>query len=395
LNEYGEQESPGRDIEKERRMMSEYQKGTMFGVPGAPPTMIKLPSEEPTPDAETGEVPPSMYLDVQRFIPGGDVFATTEAAGRRIEYLPQFLQPGGPLFDAFSTLYEGRDPFTGRDLPGMNIGATEGEVRANNAAIKASKFISTLLPNLPGIPGAPATEKFKKAEAGAESLTQPKITTTQAVLQTFGIKVTPIDVDKLSMQQLFSMDRDVDNVAKDYNSVLRKHEQGMVSDEELTEASTLFETRLQGIFDKYQKREEGPAKEEPKSEEPAAAEPAAAEPEASAQDNRVVFTGPDGKVYRVKVKPGQTEADVQKFIMEKYYPQQKAAGGVVEDKTDYTKYNARVLRALIKRYGSEQKARQVMRDTDAGVLLKIMREEEGAEKYTPAEELLLKRYANR
>jgi hypothetical protein len=70
-------------------------------------------------------------------------------------------------------------------------------------------------------------------------------------------------------------------------------------------------------------------------------------------------------------------------------------GGVVEDKTDYTQYNSRILRALIKRYGSEQKARQVMRDTDAGELLKIMREEESASKYTPAEELLLRRYANR
>ena len=72
-----------------------------------------------------------------------------------------------------------------------------------------------------------------------------------------------------------------------------------------------------------------------------------------------------------------------------------AKGGVVEDKTDYTQYNSRILRALIKRYGSEQKARQVMRDTDAGELLKIMREEESASKYTPAEELLLRRYANR
>jgi hypothetical protein len=72
-----------------------------------------------------------------------------------------------------------------------------------------------------------------------------------------------------------------------------------------------------------------------------------------------------------------------------------AKGGVVEDKTDYTQYNSRILRALIKRYGNEQKARQVMRDTDAGELLKIMREEESASKYTPAEELLLRRYANR
>jgi hypothetical protein len=72
-----------------------------------------------------------------------------------------------------------------------------------------------------------------------------------------------------------------------------------------------------------------------------------------------------------------------------------AEGGAVEDTTDYTQYNDRILRALIKRYGNEQKARQVMRDTDAGVLLKIMREEEGAARYSPDERALLRRYANR
>jgi hypothetical protein len=51
-------------------------------------------------------------------------------------------------------------------------------------------------------------------------------------------------------------------------------------------------------------------------------------------------------------------------------------GGPADDVRDYSRYNARVLKALIKRYGDEALARQVMRDTDAGELLKIMREEE-------------------
>jgi hypothetical protein len=51
-------------------------------------------------------------------------------------------------------------------------------------------------------------------------------------------------------------------------------------------------------------------------------------------------------------------------------------GGTAKD--DYTQYNARILKALIKRYGSEAVARQVMRDTDGGELLKIMREEESS-----------------
>jgi hypothetical protein len=319
VNEYGESESPGRDIEAERRMMPEYQKGTMFGIPGAPPTMIKLPSEEPKPD-EKGDVSPSMYLDVQKFIPGGDVFATTEAAGRKFELLPQFLQPGGPIFDFITIFQEGRDPFTGRDLPGLNIGATEGEIRENNIAVKSSRFITSLLPNLPGIPGMPATEKFAKAEAGAESLTQPKITVAQAALQTFGIKVAPIDVEKLTMQQLFSMDREIQTISKDYQSKLSKHQQGLMDDAELAKHSEAFNNRLESIFSKYEKRIKGPEKEEDKK--PEAEEPKAAEPKAEEEkvEKKVIrFVGPDGRPYNVKAKPGQTEADVEKYILKKYY----------------------------------------------------------------------------
>jgi hypothetical protein len=90
-----------------------------------------------------------------------------------------------------------------------------------------------------------------------------------------------------------------------------------------------------------------------------------------------------------------TPVEKRKRLFDLLASNRMAKGGVVEDKTDYTQYNSRILRALIKRYGNEQKARQVMRDTDAGELLKIMREEESASKYTPAEELLLRRYANR
>jgi len=57
-------------------------------------------------------------------------------------------------------------------------------------------------------------------------------------------------------------------------------------------------------------------------------------------------------------------------------------GGVADDdRVDYARLNARVLKALIKRYGSDAKAREVMRVTDGGELLKIMREEEAKKGY--------------
>jgi len=251
VNEYGEAEGAG-DTELERKMLPEYQRGTWFGVPGAPPTMIKLPTEDR-----------SEYLDVKRFIPGGDIFETTASTGRKFEYLPQSLQPGGPLFDGFVILNEGRDPLTGRDLPGLNIGTNDAEVRANNAAIKTAKFISSLLPNLPGIPGSYATEKFKKAasETGGESPTQSPITVTDAVMQTFGIKVTPVDIDKLTVQQQFAMKRDRDNLVRDFLRTQRRFEQGLATEEELTEASENFNKRIEAVSEKYARRMTGESPE--------------------------------------------------------------------------------------------------------------------------------------
>jgi hypothetical protein len=51
-------------------------------------------------------------------------------------------------------------------------------------------------------------------------------------------------------------------------------------------------------------------------------------------------------------------------------------GGTAKD--DYTQYNARILKAFIKRYGDEATAREMMRTMGGGELLKVMREEESS-----------------
>lgn len=394
LNELGEMESPGRDIEAERRMMPDYLKGTMFGVPGAPKTMIKLPSKAPEEVGPEGEAPPSMYLDVQQFLPAGDVFATTESDKPSIPFLPKFLQPGGPITDAANIIWQGRDPFTGQDLPGLGIGETFSKRLLNDSLIKGYALYKSAIPNLPGIPGTAATEKFERAAADSESVTRSKLSLAQAALQTFGIKVTPVEIEKLEAQQIFAMEREIDKVEKDFSSKLKRFEQNLIDEKELDQHLDTLLKRTESIFEKYNKRIESPKKEEPEVESEAKPE------ETSSADQRespnvVPFTGPDGQIYNVKVKPGQTEADVEKYIMGKYYTQKKAEGGAVDSGEDYTKYNARIMKALIKRYGNEAKAREVMRTTDAGELLRIMREEESKSSYTPAEQDLLRRYSSR
>ena len=117
--------------------MDERRLARAFGLPFMPPTFIKLGdvargTEQFAQkrfdyalgwgldrDADGNKLPQtSSYLDVNRFIAGGDVLGqTTPEAGGRIAGLPAPLQPSGGLFgEIFIPMLGGIDPFTGKDI---------------------------------------------------------------------------------------------------------------------------------------------------------------------------------------------------------------------------------------------------------------------------------------
>ena len=102
LNETGEVLSDA-DSEKQQRRL---QDAPMYGIPGMPKTKIKLP------DAISPDTKDDWYFDIERMLPGGNLFEGSEGSGLgRIPGLPQSLQPSFGAAGAVMNTAMGIDPF--------------------------------------------------------------------------------------------------------------------------------------------------------------------------------------------------------------------------------------------------------------------------------------------
>lgn len=167
------------DTAKERRMMANWQQKDIFGASIMPPTMLKLP-------LTVDGVP--QYLNVERWIPGGDVFESKSSDNP----LPAFLAPSGVGMALISGLF-GIDSFRGEKLKGIIEDST-----INNLKVKGEYLANQLLPNLPVPFGltTPASKKLEDSIKGVNSPWTEPIPVWQAIIQLAGIKVTPVDLAK-------------------------------------------------------------------------------------------------------------------------------------------------------------------------------------------------------
>ena len=136
-------------VKLDRLSMRENDKKTLWNIPIMPPTMIRLPFNSSSGDA--------LYLDVQRWLPGGDIFMGRESQGLGksgfLSKLPQPLKPGGPVVDLAYMVMTGEDPFTGQEIEDKGV------------APILRHFLSHQLPNMPFVPGSYAWEKLAKSRA--------------------------------------------------------------------------------------------------------------------------------------------------------------------------------------------------------------------------------------
>jgi len=174
------------DDEIQRLTMRESQSKRMFsGVPiigeNMPYTQIRLPFNSVNGDP--------LFLDVERWIPGGDVFSQRETSEVGIPGLPTPFQPGGLYVDAIANFIFKVDPFTGTE-----IDQSEGRMPL------LKHFLKRIPPNIPGIPGTYATEKLKKAKSPDDIITNPNFQDSyftspsgywESLAYTFGIKLRP------------------------------------------------------------------------------------------------------------------------------------------------------------------------------------------------------------
>ena len=241
--------------EAERASIKKEQSTRLWGLPFTPPTTLKLPFL-----SEAGE---SQYLDVTRWVPGGDVFESKEG-------VPQPIQPGGLYVDLAKILLTQQDPFTGREIEGM------GEGEDVKAIIKA--VVKSWTPNNPLVPTSYSQDKIVRAlrKKGYFGLDKESIigdapysappSLTEALLSSVGVKLRPQDVDRNLSLRAIEYNKLLGNIKKtlrkagqdlsfgkisekEYNKILIKQE------EKIIEAARDYQLLEDSVLDAEKKEE--------------------------------------------------------------------------------------------------------------------------------------------
>ena len=201
--------------EKERALMPESQQTEFLNLPGGASTRVTLPKQ-----ISPFEKGTSAYLDMGRWVPGGQPFGAEQ--GMQMGRIPGVPPAMSPTFGAYGSIFTGAlglEPFTGKEL----------QTGADRAKYIAQQF----LPNAP-IPAEAvggfgpdsitfAGEKISRGmlEGGFKSQTKDDQSLTSAILQSLGIRVTPIDLRKLRQRKQYDTLKEL-QVIKDKASELNR-----------------------------------------------------------------------------------------------------------------------------------------------------------------------------
>jgi len=212
INQIGEDMSDPEEVAEQRRLMDAEKRRPMYGIPGGPPPMLKLPADA-TPGSRDDP-----YLDVGRMWPGGaDIFGTTDKQFN-IDWLPPAAQPSFGAAGAIANTIYGRQPFTGRKIP-------KGE--------RLDYLARQFTPNIP-LPGLPsyAKDKLKGALSGKYSETKDVYTPSTAMLSNLGIKVTPVSTKKLKERAALKHYSKLTELRRSFKALQNNYEAGRIDEEE-------------------------------------------------------------------------------------------------------------------------------------------------------------------
>ena len=268
LNEAGKKYGAG-DEEKERVLMRDSMQEKLFGIPFLPSTTIKTPFSSERADYKGDDIP--LYLDVKRFIPGGDVFSLGEKSlGVPIPFtdrsvkIPSTLAPSfGAVGEVFIPLMTGVDPFTLQKLDGLGMG--------NDDKVKMQHILSRLTPNIPSTAfthplfgttdnwypfsqsfgSRKISKAFRQAESGAASKFATDFTPFEAIISTFGFKLQPVEFAKLVGIKNLEFSRGYASAKKKIYQLGKQVREGSISVEKAQEEAEVVYKRLENLTTKY------------------------------------------------------------------------------------------------------------------------------------------------
>ena len=227
----------GGDEKAERALMQEKEKGR-FMVDFMPYRKIKVPVPQIGDEKPEGPT----YIDLTRFVPGGDIF---DIGGNTLPYLPAPVQPNFGLGGEILSPLLGFDLFTQRKLSGLGISEYE------DAKTKLTDLYKGLIPNIPFLPGAYSTQRITTAKKGQESSYKVKESELAALFRALGFKFETQSIDKLEALKTGELRRKLFGVDQKITKLNREYDKGLINEKTYDKKMLKLEELYGSIADKY------------------------------------------------------------------------------------------------------------------------------------------------
>lgn len=231
LNNLGELLGEGAP-EAERAAMTEEQAGKIGGLPFLPHKNIKLPSK----DAST-------YINVTRFVPGGDIFDLNSGT---IPLLPQPLQANFGIAGEVLFPMLGFDLFRGDKIKGQGISEFD------DFSIRSKFALKRLIPNFPFVPGSYSTERIRRAREDESPLSRNE-SEMLAFFNTLGFKVEKTDLSRLRSIKGLEFRKKVKGVQDQMRSIYSQHSRGSISLDKRNSKLAELDEKYRKLSDTYSK----------------------------------------------------------------------------------------------------------------------------------------------
>lgn len=195
-----------------------------------------------------------VYMDISRFIPGGDLFDVAPNAGGIP--LPAPITPSHPVLSIGVSMIGNKDLFTGKDLVDKND--TRGE-----AALKRSDWMWKQIAPAISIGGYHYERAMNMiAQASGKPITIIKdytgrdrtgmpVTADYGIPQTFGIKIRPVDFDYNNAMEAGQNKKLIDGIKAEVKQLARLRSKGFITDEsfdaEVVKASKKIQNLGKGL----------------------------------------------------------------------------------------------------------------------------------------------------
>ena len=229
LNNLGELLGEGAP-EAERAAFIKEKQGQVFGLPFLPHRNIKIPTTDE-----------SRYVDITRFVPGGDIFDLNSG---QIPLVPQPLQMNfGVAGDVFFPML-GFDLFRGDKIKGQGISEFD------DFSIRSKFALKRLIPNFPFVPGSYSTERIERARKDTSQLKRSE-SELLAFFNTLGFKIEEADLSRLRTIKAFEFRRRVKGVEEQMRSVYSKFQKGSIDKNKRNKEIEKLNEKYKKLRDEY------------------------------------------------------------------------------------------------------------------------------------------------